>query len=164
MYSAGSTLAGGFPHSDIPGSKLYCQLPEAFRRLTRPSSPVAAKASTMCAWSLDPITLKHHHLINFDFSTNSTKQQHRVIGVYENLIRQTFNLTATSQNFHPAQSRYVSINVSKIQSSPMSTSRLINEREQTSSKFLKNKTTVSSYQRSGLFVQFTEQESLMADI
>jgi hypothetical protein len=46
----------------------------------------------------------------------------------------------------------------------MSTSRLINEREQTSSKFLKNKTTVSSYQQSGLFVQFTEQESLMADI
>ena len=55
--SGGSTLAGGFPHSDIPGSKLACQLPEAFRRLQRPSSPVAAKASTICAWSLDPITL-----------------------------------------------------------------------------------------------------------
>ena len=91
MYSAGSTLAGGFPHSEIPGSKLYCQLPEAYRRLTRLSSPVAAKASTMCAWSLDPITLKHHHLINLDFSINSTKQQHRVIGVYENLTLQTFN-------------------------------------------------------------------------
>ena len=46
----------GFPHSDIPGSKLVCQLPEAFRRLPRPSSPVAAKASTICAWSLDHIT------------------------------------------------------------------------------------------------------------
>ncbi len=48
----------GFPHSDISGSKLYCQLPEAFRRLTRPSSPVIAKASTTCTYSLDPITLK----------------------------------------------------------------------------------------------------------
>ena len=46
----------GFPHSDIPGSKLVCQLPEAFRRLPRPSSPVAAKASTICALSLDHIT------------------------------------------------------------------------------------------------------------
>ena len=28
MYSGKGTLAGGFPHSDIPGSKLACQLPE----------------------------------------------------------------------------------------------------------------------------------------
>src|SRR6185436_5181754 len=48
---------GGFPHSDIPGSKLVCQLPGAFRRLPRPSSPVIAKASTTCTYSLDPITL-----------------------------------------------------------------------------------------------------------
>ena len=41
-------LTGGFPHSDISGSKLVCQLPEAFRRLQRPSSPVIAKASTTC--------------------------------------------------------------------------------------------------------------------
>src|SRR5688572_2380457 len=39
---------GGFPHSDIPGSSRACPLPEAFRRLLRPSSPPAAKASTMC--------------------------------------------------------------------------------------------------------------------
>jgi hypothetical protein len=48
---------GGFPHSDICGSKLVCQLPAAFRRLPRPSSPVIAKASTTCTYSLDPITL-----------------------------------------------------------------------------------------------------------
>ena len=35
--------------------KAYCQLPEAFRRLTRPSSPVIAKASTIYAYSLDHI-------------------------------------------------------------------------------------------------------------
>jgi len=57
MYSLGSSLAGGFPHSDIYGSKLYCQLPVAFRRLTRLSSPVIAKASIICTYSLDPITL-----------------------------------------------------------------------------------------------------------
>lgn len=48
----------GFPHSDICGSKLVCQLPAAFRRLQRPSSPVIAKASTICTYSLDPITLQ----------------------------------------------------------------------------------------------------------
>ena len=57
MYSLESSLAGGFPHSDIYGSKLYCQLPVAFRRLTRLSSPVIAKASIICTYSLDPITL-----------------------------------------------------------------------------------------------------------
>ena len=57
MYSGRSTPKGGFPHSDISGSKLRCQLPGAFRRLARPSSPVIAKASTTCTSSLDPITL-----------------------------------------------------------------------------------------------------------
>ena len=47
---------GGFPHSEIPGSKSICRLPEAYRRLTRPSSPVVAKASTVCAYLLDHIT------------------------------------------------------------------------------------------------------------
>ena len=50
-------LLGGFPHSEISGSKLICQLPEAYRRLSRLSSPIIAKASTMCSYSLDPITL-----------------------------------------------------------------------------------------------------------
>jgi hypothetical protein len=54
-------LRGGFPHSEISGSKLICQLPEAYRRLSRPSSPVIAKASTTCTYSLDPITLTPQH-------------------------------------------------------------------------------------------------------
>ena len=58
IYSGGSSLAGGFPHSDICGSKLVCQLPAAFRRLPRPSSPVIAKASTTCTYSLDSIILR----------------------------------------------------------------------------------------------------------
>ncbi len=42
----------GFPHSDIPGSVLGCQLPRAYRRLPRPSSAPDAKASTECPSSL----------------------------------------------------------------------------------------------------------------
>lgn len=57
MYSVCDTPKGGFPHSEISGSKLICQLPEAYRRLSRLSSPIIAKASTMCSYSLDPITL-----------------------------------------------------------------------------------------------------------
>ena len=39
----------GFPHSDILGSKFAYQLPEAYRRLLRPSSAPDAKASTVCS-------------------------------------------------------------------------------------------------------------------
>ena len=38
----------GFPHSEILGSRFVCQLPEAYRRLQRPSSAPSAKASTLC--------------------------------------------------------------------------------------------------------------------
>lgn len=43
----------GFPHSDILGSRFVCQLPEAYRRLRRPSSAPGAKASTLCPYQLD---------------------------------------------------------------------------------------------------------------
>ena len=55
-FSARYLLRGGFPHSEIAGSKLVCQLADTYRRLPRPSSPSVAKASTMCAYSLDHIT------------------------------------------------------------------------------------------------------------
>ena len=55
-FSAGYLLRGGFPHSEIAGSKLVCQLADAYRRLPRPSSPSTAKASAICAYSLDHIT------------------------------------------------------------------------------------------------------------
>jgi hypothetical protein len=56
VFSHGYRLSGGFPHSEIFGSMHICRLPEAYRRLPRPSSPSVAKASTMCASSLDHIT------------------------------------------------------------------------------------------------------------
>lgn len=43
----------GFPHSDIPGSQVGCHLPEAYRRLRRPSSFVAVEASTIRPWCSD---------------------------------------------------------------------------------------------------------------
>ena len=58
VFSTRYCRSSGFPHSEILGSKLVCQLPEAYRRLLRLSSPVAAKASTVCAYSLDHITPK----------------------------------------------------------------------------------------------------------
>jgi hypothetical protein len=42
LFSAQYHLRGGFPHSEIAGSKLVCQLPDAYRRLLRPSSPSTA--------------------------------------------------------------------------------------------------------------------------
>ena len=58
MYSVADTClaASGFPHSEMFGSMLVCQLPEPYRRLPRLSSPLTAKASTMCTYSLDYIT------------------------------------------------------------------------------------------------------------
>ena len=38
-----------FPHSEILGSKSVYRLPEAYRRLLRPSSAPTAKASTVCS-------------------------------------------------------------------------------------------------------------------
>ena len=39
----------GFPHSETLGSKCAYPLPEAYRRLLRPSSAPDAKASTVCS-------------------------------------------------------------------------------------------------------------------
>ena len=53
-----------FPHSEIPGSKLVYQLPEAYRRFPRPSSANTPKASSYVLlrneWALylHPITLR----------------------------------------------------------------------------------------------------------
>src|SRR5689334_7978879 len=43
----------GFPHSEIPGSLTGQRLPRAYRSRPRPSSPLGAKASTVCPCSLD---------------------------------------------------------------------------------------------------------------
>ena len=49
VSSLSGDLTVGFPHSEILGSQLYYQLPEAYRRFIRPSSAPDAKASTVCS-------------------------------------------------------------------------------------------------------------------
>src|SRR3990167_893061 len=57
MYSVCNVQqAGRVPPFRYPRINACCQLPGAFRRLPRLSSPPTAKASTMCAYSLDHIT------------------------------------------------------------------------------------------------------------
>ena len=61
MYSVkdNDLMITGFSHSEISGLKLIYQLTEAYRRLSRPSSPSNAKASVVCTYSLDHITPKY---------------------------------------------------------------------------------------------------------
>src|SRR5690606_19336270 len=55
-FSAPYSRSCGLPHSEIAGSQVVCHLTDAYRRLPRLSSPSTAKASTICACSLDHIT------------------------------------------------------------------------------------------------------------
>ena len=87
VFSQSYSLRSGFPHSEISGSKLICQLPEAYRRLSRPSSPIIAKASTTCSYSLDPITLTSRQI---------TPTKHKIIqgilpGLSPDALCRTFN-------------------------------------------------------------------------
>ena len=83
-----------FPHSEIPGSKSGCRLPEAYRRLPRPSSAPDAKASTVCPKKLEhtkrskqiadkqrhptPSTgTRHHHLPEMLASTVQFSKNNR---------------------------------------------------------------------------------------
>jgi hypothetical protein len=52
MHSVRDTPKGGFPHSEIHRSQLGYQLPVAYRRFQRPSSPLDAKSSTARPLSL----------------------------------------------------------------------------------------------------------------
>ena len=52
MHSDRSHLSVGLPHSEIRGSQPSYRLLSAYRRFSRPSSPLNAKASIMCPFSL----------------------------------------------------------------------------------------------------------------
>ena len=72
----------GFPHSEISGSKVTNHLPEAYRRLSRLSSPLNAKASTMDPYSLDQCNIKtlailsNHKNISYIFTCNAIEKCH----------------------------------------------------------------------------------------
>ena len=48
----------GLPHSEISGSMARWRLPEAYRRLVRPSSASSVKASSTCAFVIFYMTRK----------------------------------------------------------------------------------------------------------
>lgn len=52
MHSGQSHLSVGLPHSEIRGSQPSYRLLSAYRRFSRPSSPLNAKASITCPFSL----------------------------------------------------------------------------------------------------------------
>ena len=60
----------GFPIRKSWDIALVCQLPQAYRRLQRPSSPPTAKASTICAYSLDHITPSGLEVISWFYECN----------------------------------------------------------------------------------------------
>ena len=78
--------------------KACCQLPDTFRRLPRPSSPLTAKASTVCAYSLDHITrsrLRADQSFRLCFTNDTSRQT-----LSQRLLRPRFsmncNKTSTS--------------------------------------------------------------------
>jgi hypothetical protein len=130
----------GFPHSDILGSKPVCRLPEAFRRLPRPSSPVIAKASTTCTYSLDPITLSaplQQSAFSSQLSETTTdhlhpspKPEHRSYRLLQRLVAIASSCNeATIQSSNP------------VASTPFEWNR----NAFTSSKFLKNRVQPSAF-------------------
>ncbi len=73
----------GFPHSDISGSQVTCHLPEAFRRLSRLSSPLTAKASSVCAFFFDHIIqLSQRFVLKFFTSSLSSLSFGHVLFVH----------------------------------------------------------------------------------
>lgn len=83
--------AGGFPHSEILGSKPCWRLPEAYRSLTRPSSVLSAKAST----KRPSRTTRHTRA-----ATRQSQQIHRTTDLRTN-DRKTIERSPTPQGREP---------------------------------------------------------------
>ena len=80
-------MRAGFPHSEILGSKPVCGLPGAYRTLQRPSSPVIAKASTTCTYSLDPITAKPSNVAVLEFHATGPSQRLHAMPIAHRYLR-----------------------------------------------------------------------------
>ena len=101
----------GFPHSDISGSKLDCQLPETFRRLPRPSSPVIAKASAMYAYSLDHII--GIRLISPSLTNVNNREINRNRQLYDKIALQ-FSYECNMITFHFKLTHFINLSLSII--------------------------------------------------
>jgi hypothetical protein len=87
----------GFPHSEIPGSKVGQHLPGAYRSRPRPSSALGAKASTVCPCSLDQ---KEHVLMSLWSFQGARRPQpaDRKTAIREHRSRRSRTSRAVSQN------------------------------------------------------------------
>ena len=82
------TIAGRVPPFGHPRINAYSQLPAAFRSVSRPSSPLIAKASSKCPYlSLDSyninisLALLYLYLLSQQKSTRSSLTE-KLLGVY----------------------------------------------------------------------------------
>src|SRR5262245_15118191 len=64
-YASQRITTGGFPHAEIPGSKVGQHLTRAYRSRPRPSAALRAKASTVCPYCLNREELIHSQLWSF---------------------------------------------------------------------------------------------------
>jgi hypothetical protein len=123
---------------------LVCQLPAAFRRLPRPSSPVIAKASTTCTLLLDPITpnalahIQDHRIDSQRLPSFTSPTLHFLPGT--RLLRSTQSLTQIDYPSSP-RSQPRPHRVSPMRAAPLA----LTERSSPSSTLLKN--TTASAQR-----------------
>ena len=92
----------GFPHSDILGSRFVCQLPEAYRRLQRPSSAPSAKASTLCPYKLDHKDHSKRCSRPLCSSQATTGNQHPHPSAYPHTRRRA---SGSSERYQPAATR-----------------------------------------------------------
>ena len=95
----------GFPHSDILGSRFVCQLPEAYRRLQRPSSAPGAKASTLCPYQLDHKNQRCSRPLCSSQPTTRTHPVHPAHTPTKEAVHRTRGLPATRPPHHPRRTR-----------------------------------------------------------
>ena len=79
-YASQRITTGGFPHSEISGSKVGQHLTRAYRSRPRPSSALGAKASTVCPYSLDREELIIRSYGVFKVRANRELAQHEKTG------------------------------------------------------------------------------------
>jgi hypothetical protein len=93
-YASQRITTGGFPHSEIPGSKVGQHLTRAYRSRPRPSSALGAKASTVCPCSLDREELIISQLWSFQGARELGSPHERTPSVRETARPVSQNSTA----------------------------------------------------------------------
>ena len=94
----------GFPHSEIPGSKVGQHLPRAFRSRPRPSSALGAKASTVCPSSLDHEEHRDLPLWSFQGARGASRPPQSAVAEARSLKTQQRGCTRRGRHYFQASS------------------------------------------------------------